>query len=398
MGESGLERARERAWIELNLDALTHNVSELRRLMAPGCGLMAVLKANAYGHGLETVGRHLDAIGVRAFAVATAEEGAALRRVGVRGDILIFGYTPASRAGELRELDLTATAVSLDHALELQAAGAPVKVHLEIDTGMHRFGVPWDGPETAERIMSMDGLEVTGLYTHLGSSDSLEAVDEAYTRLQIDRFRALTDRLRRDGFRVPGTHIQSTYGLLNYPELRCRWARIGVALYGVLSYADRPTRVKPDLRPVLSLRSRVVSILSVRAGEGVGYGRAFRPTRDSRVAAVSVGYCDGVPRALSGVGAVLIRGRRAPIVGRICMDELTADVTDIPDAASGDTVTVIGRDGDLTLGAALVAERAGSFTPELLGRLSEHLPTVTVDGARTPKSGDSGFYTNIQSK
>ncbi len=378
--------ATQRAWIELDLDALTHNVETLRALMRPGCQLMAVLKANAYGHGAAIIGRHLDAIGVRAFAVATVEEGEALRRAGVRGDILIFGYTSPERVSELRALDLTATAVSMTHARELQAAGVPVKVHIEIDTGMHRFGVRWDDPGSVELIMGMDKLDVRGLYTHLSCSDSLEAGDMEYSRLQIDRFRSVTSRLRRKGFRIPKTHIQSTYGLLNYPELKCGWARIGVALYGVLSYVDRPTRVKPDLRPVLSLRARAASIQTVRAGEGVGYGRAFRAGRDSRVAAVSIGYCDGVPRALSGVGGVLIRGRYAPIVGRICMDQLTVDVTDIPAAAPGDVVTVIGGDGDLTIGAALVAEQSGSFTPELLGRLGTRLPAVTVGGALTEKT------------
>lgn len=366
--------ARERAWIELDMDALKYNVASLGVLMRPGCELMAVLKANAYGHGVDAVAPYLDKIGVRAYAVANIDEAVHLRALGVRGVVLIFGRTDPERASELHDHDLTQTVMSGEYAAALSLAGVPVKCHLEIDTGMHRSGVPWEDVDGAGRIFSLPGLDVTGVYTHLSSSDSLASADIRWSRTQISRFQSLLDTLRSRGVSVPKTHIQSTYGLLNYPELDCDYVRVGIALYGVLSYVNRMTRIIPDLRPVLSLKARVSSVQPVKAGEGVGYGRAFVARRDGLIATLSVGYRDGVPRPLSGTGHVSINGRLAPIVGKICMDNMTVDATDVPDLSPGDIATVIGG----SLPASLVASQSGAFTPELLGRLSPTLPILCL--------------------
>lgn len=367
-------RARERAWIELDMAALEHNVSALNALMRPECELMAVLKANAYGHGVDAVAPALDALGVRAYAVANIDEGVRLRKLGVRGEILIFGYTPPGRASTLAAMDLTQTVGSLDHARALSFRGLSVKCSLEIDTGMHRSGLGWEDAAGAADILTLPGIRVTGVYTHLSCSDSLEPEDTAWTREQLERFWGLLDAVKRRGIPIPKIHVQSTYGLLNYPDLPCDYVRVGIALYGVLSYVNRPTKVTPELRPVLSLKTHVTSLQPVRAGEAVGYGRAYIAPRDGVIAALAIGYRDGVPRPLSGSGHVLIRGRLAPIVGKICMDNMTVDASAIPDIRVGDTATIIGG----PLPAPLVAEQSGAFTPELLGRLSPDLPVVCV--------------------
>ncbi len=367
--------ARERAWIELSMAALEHNVSALKGLLRPGCELMAVLKADAYGHGADAIAPALDALGVRAYAVANIDEAVRLRRLGVRGEILIFGYTPPGRAATLAAMDLTQTVGSPDHARALSFRGLSAKCALEIDTGMHRSGLSWEDEAGAAEILTLPGIRVTQIYTHLSCSDSLEPEDAAWTGEQLKRFWGILDAVKRRGIPIPKIHVQSTYGLLNYPDLACDYVRVGVALYGVLSYVNRPTRVTPDLRPVLALKTVVTALRTVRAGEAVGYGRAYTAPRDAVVATLAVGYRDGVPRPLSGMGHVAIRGRLAPIVGKICMDNMTVDASAIPDVRVGDTATVIGG----PLPAPLVAEQAGAFTPELFGRLSPDLPVVRLN-------------------
>ena len=219
-----------------------------------------------------------------------------------------------------------------------------------------------------------DNLIVNGSFETVASSTS-KGKENGWTEKQLRRFWGLLDAVKRRGIPIPKIHAQSTYGLLNYPDLSCDYVRVGIALYGVLSYVNRPTRVTPDLRPVLALKTVVTALRPIRAGEAVGYGRAYAAPRDAVVATLAVGYRDGVPRPLSGTGHVAIRGRLAPIVGKICMDNMTVDASAITDVRVGDTATVIGG----PLPAPLVAEQAGAFTPELLGRLSPDLPVVRLN-------------------
>lgn len=367
----------DRAWIEIDLNNLEHNARELQKVMPPDCALMAVVKTNAYGHGAFPVAVRLNKIGVRSFAVATADEGIALRRYGIRGEILILGYTDAARAGELKKYDLTQTAISYEYARALDQQNITVKIHIKIDTGMHRLGIPFDHFVQVKKIFGMKNLRVRGIYTHLSCSDSLRPDDAAFTKQQIKRFYRLIDLLKNDQIPIPKLHIQSSYGLLNYPGLQCDYARIGIALYGVLAEPGHHTAVKLDLRPVLSLKAKVVHIQDVPKGEGVGYGRASTAERDSRIAVLPIGYGDGFPRNLSrGRGWVLIQGRPAAIIGRVCMDQLAVDVTDIEGVAVGDTATLIGKDHREQLPAPVVAGRSDSISNELLCRLGARLPVI----------------------
>lgn len=364
----------DRAWIEIDLKNLEHNVRQLKSIMPTDCELMAVVKAEAYGHGAFHIATHLQKIGVKAFAVATIDEGIHLRHYGITGEILILGYTCPSRATELRRYNLIQTLIDYDHAIAMDAQGMEIRSHIKIDTGMHRLGFDAaDFGKVCNTIM-LPHIRVEGMYTHLCVSDGLNDGDIQFTKQQVEKFNGLLRFLSPIGFQRPKIHIQSSYGLLNYPDMNCDYARVGITLYGVYSSADDKTNRKPDLRPVLALRSRVISIRVIPAGESVGYGRAFTAQQDTRIAVIPIGYADGVPRNLScGKGAVLINGHKAPIIGRICMDQLTVDITNIPDVKAGMLATLIGKDGDSEISAVEMAANAGTITNEILSRLGQRL-------------------------
>ena len=382
-----MERKTERAWIEVNTGNLCHNVETLKKAMQPGCELMAVVKAQAYGHGAVLTASYLNQMGVSAFAVATVEEGIALREAGIRGEILILGYTDVRRAEELKEYDLMQTLISYEYADALNQQGVTVKAHIKIDTGMHRLGIACGELSAVRKLFFMENIRVCGMFTHLCCSDSRQPDDMAFTRGQIEKFYSLAYALRDSGIILPKLHIQSSYGLLNYPDLVCDYVRVGIALYGVLSAPNDDTVLKPDLRPVLSLKSRVVLIREVRAGESVGYGRSFTAGHTARIAILPIGYGDGFPRSLSeGKGRVLIRQYVAPVVGRICMDQLAVDITDAEGITVGDTATLVGAEGYDELSAPAVADHSDSISNELLCRMGARLPVIT-------RSEDRRFHT-----
>lgn len=373
------EYAAGRAWVEIDRAALAHNVEVLRGLLPGRCALMPAVKANAYGHGAVPVALELNRLGVDAFCVAAAQEGAELREAGVRGLILVLGYTHPAQFPLLTRYELTQTVVDAPYAQALSASGQKTMVHLKLDTGMHRLGLPWDAVDEIESIFRLPNLQIAGAYTHLCADCSLSPQDREFTLTQGRRFWETVDELRRRGCSLPCAHLLSSYGLLNYPELGGGFARIGIALYGVLSTKADTASCAAPLRPVLSLKARVAHVQEVGPGQGVGYDLQFVPSRPSRVAVLAVGYADGLPRSLScGVGAVLLHGRKAPIVGRICMDQTIVDVTDVPGVSPGDTAVLIGRSGELELTACDLAEQAGTITNEILSRLGARLERIVV--------------------
>ena len=372
-----LEKAR--AWIEIDLDNLSHNVKILNKALPESCELMAVVKANGYGHGLYEMATQLNRRGVKAFAVATIDEGIELRRFGISGEILILGYTPPARAKELRRYALIQTLIDYDYAIALEEQGVDVRAHIKVDTGMHRLGFSKDDVEKIAFAFTMKHIRVCGIFTHLCVSDSLDEMDQCFTKMQLDSFYRLLTLLKEKGITIPKVHIQSSYGLLNYPELKCDYVRVGIALFGVLSSPNDKTKLHMELRPVLSLKARVVLLREIKKGEGVGYSRAFIAQRDSIIAVLPIGYADGYPRSLScGKGYVLINGQPAPIVGKICMDQLAVDVTDIPDIKVGMTATLIGKDGKEEIHAPMVADNSESIANELLCRMGRRLRIITV--------------------
>ncbi|MDE6607101.1 MAG: serine racemase VanT catalytic subunit, partial [Lachnospiraceae bacterium] len=363
---------KRRAWIEIDEKNLIHNVRELKKAIPKGCELMAVVKADAYGHGAFRTAVCLEKNGVKAFAVATIEEGIALRAFGIRGEILILGYTHPERAKELYKHKLMQTLTDYEYACALNRQKYAVKAHIKIDTGMHRLGFDYRDAERISAAFSMKYINVCGIYTHFCDSDNLSYEASGFTDSQISNFYKSLKELKRQGIPIPKTHMQSSYGLMNYPELSCDYVRAGIALYGVYSTFESDTRQQLDLRPVLSLRARIVLLRTIKSGESAGYGRDFTADRDSTIAIVSIGYADGLPRNLSdGKGEMIVRGCPAPVIGRICMDQCMIDVTEIYSAAVGDIVTLIGKDGGERIAAEEMAEAAGTITNELFSRLGE---------------------------
>lgn len=363
---------KERSWIEINYHNLKHNAQLLKKHMPDGCELMAVVKANAYGHGSFEITTYLNGIGVRAFAVATIDEGIQLRSYGISGVILILGYTNPARAKELHKYNLSQTVIDLNYGEELNRQKTSVKVHIKIDTGMHRLGLDAGNTNGVFQISRLKYLNICGIYTHLCVSDSLKTADISFTKKQISSFSQLLQTLEQKGMSFPKIHIQSSYGLLNYPELKCNYVRAGIALYGVTSAPNDKTRLQLDLRPVLSLKSRIILLRQIKKGDTAGYGRDFTADRDSFIGILPMGYADGFPRNLSGnQWNVTIHGYTAPIIGRICMDQLLVDVTDIPEVSVGDIATLI--DSHSGLSAPEAADHSGSISNELLSRMGGRL-------------------------
>lgn len=364
----------KRAWIDVNLGNLAHNVKVISDMLPEGCKFMAVVKANAYGHGSTVVSRYLNGLGVDSFAVATLEEGIELRANGVEGLILILGYTASSDFKELYKYKLTQTVVDYNYAKELNSFGKPILVHIKLDTGMNRLGERYDNIENLEKIFKLKNLRITGTFSHLCVADSKEERDIEFTKQQIDRFMSTIDALKEKGLNPGKLHLQSSYGIINYPDLKMDYARIGIILYGAMSdISDIDQSL--NLKPVLQIKATIASIKEVEPGDTVGYGRTFEVRKNMRIADVTIGYADGLPRNVAEHnGYVLINGHKAAILGRICMDQMVVDVTDIKDAHQGDTVVIIGSSNDEVISVEDIASEAQTITNELLSRLGDRLP------------------------
>lgn len=368
-----------RAWIELNLDALRHNVALLRKCVPDGCRLMPAVKANAYGHGAIPIARELNRLGIDCFCVACAAEGIELRKAGITGEILILGYTHPTEFSLLCRYRLTQSVTDYAYAEKMQQSGIRLHVHIAVDTGMHRLGIRCEDIEHIAAVYQMKNLLVDGIFTHLSACDSAAPDCHAFTESQILAFRQVVKALSREGFSCKGIHLLSSYGMLNYPEAAESYVRPGIALYGLFS-TEADTRNLHEicpLEPVLSLKARVASVRTLYAGESVGYGLAFTADHDMQIAVLSIGYADGLPRELScGNGSVLIDGQRAPIIGRICMDQTLIDVSHLSDVKQGDTAVLIGVSGSEQITAGELAGKCHTIANELLSRLGSRLERI----------------------
>lgn len=337
---------------------------------------MPAVKADAYGHGAGIIGKALWDMGIRDFCVASAEEGAELREYGITGQVLILGYTPACQFGELKRYGLTQTVVDYEYARELNAFGEGLPVHVGIDTGMHRLGERSDSRKNIFKIWGFENLEITGVFSHLCASDGMTKEAREYTLKQIDDFDRIVEELRSRGIRGFKTHLQGSYGVLNYPELSYDYARVGIALYGVLSSPGDWTIAEISLKPVLSLEARLVCVKELHKGEPAGYGLSFTAPGEMKIGVVSIGYADGIPRELSNQGHALVNGKKVSIIGRVCMDQLMVDVSEVEGAACGDKVIFIGKSGNEQIKAEELAQEAGTIANEILsgiGRRVLHL-------------------------
>ncbi|SMC71439.1 serine racemase VanT catalytic subunit [Papillibacter cinnamivorans] len=370
-----------RAWIELDRDALRHNVAVLRSLLPPGCRLMPAVKADAYGHGAVLISRELSEMGVDAFCVASVREGVELRKKGIKGEILILGYTCPEQFCLLRRYRLTQSVLDFAYAQILDGCGKKTRVHVAVDTGMHRLGERCERLDEIIRIFQCKNLKIEGIFTHLCADDTRSPEDEAFTLAQGQAFRDIVSQLKERGFACPGPHLLASSGLLNYPELSGEYARVGIALYGMMSTRAGTESSSVSLRPVLSVKARIALVKDLYEGESAGYGLRFVARRDTQIAVLAVGYADGLPRALScGVGRVLINGCEAPIVGPVCMDQTLVDVTGIPDVRPGGVAVIIGRSRSSVITACDLAEQAGTISNEILSRLGKRLERKMIAG------------------
>lgn len=295
----------------------------------------------------------------------------------------MLGYTHPSQFSLLRRYRLIQTVVDYAYGKELDGLGEEwqerVLVHVGIDTGMHRLGERSENIDRICEICQMEHLAVEGIYTHLCAGDLLERTGREYTRTQVRTFYKVVEEMEKRGVHVPKKHLLSSYGVLNYPEVPGDYARVGIALYGVLSTRKDTEEWKNDFKPVLSLKARVAAVRELYQGEYAGYGMAFCAPCSMKIAAIAIGYADGLPRCFSGGdGEVLIGGKRAPVIGRICMDQTLVDVSDILGVKAGDTAVIIGKSGDEEISACDLAERTGTISNEILSRLGGRLERIVV--------------------
>jgi len=356
----------QRAAKEFSAPALLHNLQEIKRVIPATTKVMAVVKADAYGCDAQLVARTLERVGVDFFAVATIEEAIELRRAGIKSRLLILGYTSAQRVKELNRYSLIQTIVSEAHGQALARSGLPIECHLAVDTGMHRLGVAPD-LETVRMLYALPSLKITGIFSHLGSSDQLDTASILRTQAQITCFDDLLAGLSARNIAYGLTHLQSSYGILNYPEKQYDYVRPGILLTGSLSVPNEPTKQKINVQPILTLKALLVDKKTVASGEAIGYGLATVFDRPTTIGIVSIGYCDGVPRALSNQGFQLsYQGVLLPQIGLVCMDMLLIDLTDYPELAVESSLEVI---SDWTT----TADQAQTITNELISRLGSRI-------------------------
>ena len=379
----GRVRPMRPTWVEVDLDAIAHNVETLQRLAAPA-QLMAVVKADGYGHGAVMVARTALAHGARRLAVAVVEEGVHLRQSAIACPILVMGWTPPWQYGLALRYDLELTVSSEEEARALAEAarreGRRVRVHLKVDTGMGRLGLRWDHPRLAEvaaRIAGLGGLELVGVFTHLATADDPDA---SLTEEQLARFGRIVATLDERGLRPLLRHAANSAALLRLPGARYDLVRPGIALYGLEPF--RGAVAAFDLRPALAWKTRVALVKEVPAGTPISYGATFVTRRPSRIAVLPVGYADGLRRALSNRGQVLVGGRRVPIVGRVCMDQVMVDVTDAGPVAVGDEAVLIGRQGDEAITADEMAGWMDTIGYEVVTGIGRRVPRIYLRGGR----------------
>lgn len=375
-----------RAWAEIHLDRLKGNFNELKRLTdTKHTRIACVVKANAYGHDDENIVPFLQELGADFFAVSNIKEAEKVRRCGSDSEILILGHTPCEYAAELAENDIIQAAVSEEYARELSReavrCGVRVKIHLAVDTGMGRIGVCalddktcTEAAAAAVRVSRMEGVILDGVFTHYACADSCEQSDEAYTRAQTDMFFRVCDEIRRNGVSLRHTHCLNSAGGAFHYDSRSTLVRWGIMLYGLKP--DRCLEMPCTLSPVMDLKAAVSYVKPVRAGSFISYGRTYAAERDALIATIPIGYADGYSRSLSGKAHVLINGRKAPVVGRVCMDQLMADVTGIPDVREGTEVTLIGCDGSEKITADDLAALSGTIGYEVICGISKRIPRV----------------------
>jgi alanine racemase len=372
----------KRTWAEVDLDKINENFAAIRLYVSQGCKVMAIVKADAYGHGALVISKELDKAGADYFGVSNIEEAVQLRRCGIIKPILILGYTPPNLAGELIAQNIIQTVFSSEYALALSnaavKAGGFIKTHIKIDTGMSRIGFLFhsqaDVQTCVQGIISavkLPGLENEGVFTHFAVSDEPE---NPITKIQFDRFMSAVKLIEAQGIYFKIKHCCNSAGLLNFPEMQLDMVRPGIILYGLTPAAGMPLPI--TLKPAMELKTVIFQIKELESGTPVSYGMKFVTEGRRVVGTIPIGYADGFTRTLSNAADVLINGKRARIVGRICMDQCVVDITDIHDVKENGIVTIIGHDGSEQITMEDIAEKTGTINYETACLIGKRVPRV----------------------
>jgi alanine racemase len=376
------EEHRYRSWVEVDLDHFTHNWDEMKRLVGPDCRIMQVVKADAYGHGALEIAHVALKNGAACLGVANADEGVQLRVSGIDAPIIILSPSPDSEINPIIKYNLIPSVSDIGFARELQrrfkkiAMRAPI--HIEVDTGMGRGGtIHYEAFDMIKQILAFPNIIIEGIFTHLAASE----VMIEYNQRQWHLFKELLDRLADHHIDIPVKHMSNSGAILNYPQFNLDMVRPGIMSYGI--YPSPETRDKARLTPVMSFKTRIVLIKEFPEGYSIGYNRTYITYKPTRIATIPVGYGDGYGVILSNQGEVLLRGTRAPIVGRVSMDMCTINVTHIPDCRVGDEVVMMGRQGDACITANEIADRTKTISYEILCALGKRAPRIFLHKGKT---------------
>lgn len=368
-----------RVYAEIDLDAVRYNFVSMKKNIKEGTKIMAVIKADAYGHGAIPIARLMEKEEyLWGFATATAQEALHLREAGIQKPIIILGYVFEEYDEALIQQDIRPTIFQKDRALELsrkaQAMGKVLPIHLAVDTGMTRIGFADDETSVKDikEITRFTGIKVEGLFTHFARADEM---DKTRTQKQFERYLSFSERLRQAGIEIPIHHCSNSAGIIDLPQANLDVVRAGISIYGIYPSQEVKKEAVP-LKPVMQIKSHISFIKEVEAGVEISYGGTFTTKRKSRIATIPVGYADGYPRSLSGKGCVLIHGQRAPITGRVCMDQFMVDITDFQDVREHDEVTLLGRSGDAFLAVEELSDLSGRFPYEFVCDISARVPRI----------------------
>ncbi len=374
-----------RAWAEVDLDAIAHNVREIRRITNKKSEIMGVVKADAYGHGVIEAVRTILDNGATCLAVSMLDEAIQLRENGIDVPILILSYTDPVRAADIIKYNVTQAVFSQDLARALSEEAVRqrknVKIHIKIDTGMTRVGfMPgYSAIKNVVEISKLPRIIVEGLFTHFASADE---EDKSYTLMQFERFMGICSELNRIGVYIPVKHVANSAAIMEYPEMHLNMVRPGIILYGMYP-SEEVNRGKLDLRPAMTLKANVILLKKVEKNTSISYGRIFTTGRESKIATVPIGYADGYTRLLTGRGKVLINGEVAPVVGKICMDQCMVDVTDFEkEVKVGDEVVLFGKQGDKIIRVEDIAGSIGTINYEIVCVVGKRIPRVYIKDGR----------------
>jgi len=363
-------------WAEIDLGAFRHNFKEINRKLTKRVSILPVVKADGYGHGMEEIARASLSCGAKLLGVANIEEGIFLRKRGIRTPILILGSVyPLSNFTYILRYNLSPTICSLQAAMELSKIAKrrkkKVRVHIKVDTGMGRIGVSAENAASlVKRVVRLPGIIVEGIFTHLAAADS----DYEFTMEQIGKFQSVIDEVKRDNISIKYKHAANSTAVLRYPDAYFNLARPGISLYGLAPFEGAEREI--DLKPVMQFKTRIVFVKKVKRGTSISYGRTWRAERDSIIGTLPVGYADGYNRLLSNRGEVLIRGKRIPVVGRVCMDMCMVDITSLSDVKVGEEVVLIGSQGKEKITADEIAKLIGTISYEVVCGISKRVPRI----------------------